>query len=232
MHCFKEKFIFMFQSVDSFSDNTYPYRHISKNSTANNYTCWYPQCTEQVDVLKHQLTNYLLSWSVSWPLFQSNEISIQFQRLNNVFMYAEVMNMTQCNQDFRDVLTLHMDVYNDMFNVCMPEATKQNQVDIVSNVNALLDEIKRLDADTHQRAINCGSDAECKVNVEKAAEEQFTYKANRCNMLMDWYWSQSSFNNLSRQFDCLRLKTFGMIEDMKKIANTIEDCFAYLIAMQ
>lgn len=219
---------FMFQSADSFSDITYPYRHIDKYTTAD-YSCWYPQCSQDMATLKDFEEKALSKWdSLARTLWDGAEVVIQFERLETIFTYANYFNLSQCIQDFDVVLTLQKDIYENIYNVCVAEATMQNMIDYVTNMTALKNIIMYLDADTRQQVLQCGSDNDCKQNVESYALQQLTYEENRGLYLVDWYEKKLLFDNVNSVRECVEFKTFELIGDIKKIVNTVEDCLSYL----
>lgn len=222
----------VFQVVNSFSDNTYPYRHISKYSTAD-YACWYPQCTQDIAKLKDFQAAGLSKWtSLAETLRGDAEVVRQFDRLETMFLLTDHFNLTQCDQDFPTVLTVQKAVYDKVFNICLIEAIKQNALDYTSNMTALEDIIMYLDADTHQQVYVCGADADCKNSVESSAQSQLTYEENRALVLVDWYEKRMLFDNVNSVRECVQFKTFEQVGDLKKIINTVEDCLSYVMTIR
>ena len=218
----------MLQVAASFSDNTYPYEQIDNYKTAD-YACWYPQCTKDIANVKDLQAAALSKWDdLKSMLWSDSEVVKQFARLETMFDNSNYFNLSQCIQDFDQVLTLQKAVYNNVFNICLAEATKQNILDYVTNMTALINIIIHLDADTNQEVYQCGSDNECKQNVESSALSQLTYEENRATVLADWYERKMLFDNVHSVRECVEFKTFEQVGDVKKIVNTVSNCLIRL----
>lgn len=214
----------MLQGVVSFSDNTYPYRHIDKYTTTD-YVCWYPQCKQDIATVKDSQAVTLSKWNSLAPTLRNDaDVVKQFARLETMFQYANYFNLTQCIQDFDQVLTLQEAVYNNVFNICVAESTKQNLLDYTSDMSALIDIVIHLDADTKHWVLQCGPDNECKQHVESSALDQLQNEEQRGLILIDWYEKKMLFDNVNSVTECVEFKTFEQVGDMKKIINTVEDC--------